>query len=263
MGAASNNIEMLRSALRAARMPFCAAGDIPISQDIPIKLLFRVSEQGDHTSMNSVTFPLSKADDINPLLEACKQASFGRGSEEVLDPSYRRALVLHADSFAIAPATAVDPYGLGMLAKIRQSLLSDAPGATNRGEDEVEYEDDYEEERPPQGRRIVAHLDKMNVYGVGDFFKGHVDTPRSNQMLGTLVINLPVAHEGGHLVVHAPYPSGGASGGDSGVAQSPLDGGPGQRDSYTTTWGSEDVLSWVAFFSDCPHEVLPVKRGNR
>jgi hypothetical protein len=61
----------------------------------------------------------------------------------------------------------------------------------------------------------------MNVYGVGDFFKGHVDTPRSNQMLGTSLVNLPVAHEGGQLVVHAPYSSGGASEGGSGVAQSP------------------------------------------
>jgi hypothetical protein len=147
MDAASNNVEILRSALRAARMPFCAAGDIPISQNVPIKLLFKASAQGDRTSMNSVTFPLSKADDINPLLEACKQASFGRGSEEVLDPSYRRALVLPADSFAIAPARAVDPYGLGILARIRQSLLSDGPGAADCGKDGDDGEDEDEDVR--------------------------------------------------------------------------------------------------------------------
>jgi len=249
MDAANNNIGILRSALRAARMPFCAAGDIPISQDVPIKLLFEEKTQGDRTNMNSVTFPLSNADDINPLLEACKQASFGRGGEEVLDPSYRRALVLHADSFAIAPATAVDPYGLGILAKIRQNLLSDSPDAANK--------------KRTKERKIVARPDKLNVYGVGDFFKGHVDTPRSNQMLGTLLIYLPVAHEGGQLVVHAPYPSDGASEDESGTSQSSLDAGIGQQDSYTTAWGAEDVLSWVAFFSDCLHEVLPVERGNR
>jgi len=257
---ATNNVGAFRSVLGAANVPFCAAGVIPISRDAPFKLLFEGPGRGDRGIVNRVTFPLSNADDISPLLEACKQVSFGRGGEEVLDPSYRRALVLPASSFAFAPATAADSYSLGILAKINQTLLSGSTGdiGVKDGDD---AENEHVEKRRKERRRIVAHLDKMNVYGVGDSFKGHVDTPRSNQMLGTLLINLPVPHEGGQLVVHAPYPGGGDHEGDPGVAH-PSDSGLGRRDSYTTKWGAEDALSWIAFFSDCPHEVSPVEHGN-
>jgi hypothetical protein len=242
----TDNAETLRSAVRAVKMPFCTTGDIPISRNNPIKLLF---EGPGH----SVTFPLSSSDNINPLLDACKQASFGRGGEEVLDPSYRRALVLHATSFAIAPASAIDPCGLGILSQIREALVSSS-SATDV---------DIDGKKVHKEQRIAARLDKLNVYGEGDFFKGHIDTPRSNQMFGTLLINLPVAHEGGDLVVYAPYlNSNDGDEDDSNVVPS-SDADPGQRDSYTTTWGAEDVLSWIAFFSDCPHEVLPVTRGKR
>jgi hypothetical protein len=186
MSPTNENADILRSALHAAKLPFCITGDIPISQNDPIKLFVEGPGHGSKGSLDAkgVTFPLSSSNGINLLLEACKQASFGRGGEEVLDPSYRRALVLHASSFAIAPASAIDPWGLGILFKIRQTLLS----TTDLGEDET---------KNTKGRRIVARLDKLNVYSAGDFFKSHVDTPRSNQMFGTLLMNLPVAHEGG------------------------------------------------------------------
>ncbi|KAF8321608.1 hypothetical protein DL93DRAFT_2033066, partial [Clavulina sp. PMI_390] len=163
------------------------------------------------------------SEDIAPLLEACKQAPFGRGSETVLDPTYRRALVLPAERFAVSPATQVDPYVVGILDEISRHLLSRSD------------------------RRIVARLDKMNVYGPGDFFKSHVDTPKSSDMFGTLLANLPAAHEGGELVVYA-----------TNARAEEADGS-----GHTTNWGAIDCLSWIAFFSDCPHEVLPVKSGHR
>lgn len=121
-----------------------------------------------------------------PLIDACKQASFGRGKEEVLDSDYRQALVLSKDRFGIIPHSAIDPLVQGILPAIQKSLYpsNDFGGVAQR--------------------RVVAELDKLNVYGQGDFFKGHVDTPRSPDMFGTLLLNLPVKHEGGELVVHAP-----------------------------------------------------------
>ncbi|KAF8341302.1 uncharacterized protein EI90DRAFT_3033424, partial [Cantharellus anzutake] len=106
-----------------------------------------------------------------------------------------------------------------------------------------------DEDEDAGGARIIAQLDKLNVYSEGDFFKGHVDTARSSDMFGTLLINLPVKHEGGQLVIKAP------------MAKS-SDTDP-KRDEYTTKWGSGTDLEWVAFFSDCEHEVLPVTSGNR
>jgi len=250
----NDSAEVLRSALRAANTTFVATGDIPITQNDPIKLLFQGSatEHRGRNDAKAITFPLSRSEDINLLLDACKQASFGRSGEEVLDPSYRKALVLHAHSFAVAPASAIDPYGLGILFKIRQTLLPGASPSTS---------DEFEKGRAKE-LMISACLDKLNVYREGDFFKGHVDTPRSTQMFGTLLINLPVAHEGGELVVYSPRDHSNSSKA-SGNVTPPLSAGLGQRDSYTTSWGSDNVLSWIAFFSDCPHEVLPVKSGNR
>ena len=83
----------------------------------------------------------------------------------------------------------------------------------------------------------------------GDFFKAHVETTRSPDMFGTLLINLPVRHEGGQLVVRAPT----GENRSAGI----------ERDEYTTNWGHGTNLEWIAFFSDCEHEVLPVTSGNR
>lgn len=227
-----SGLEPLRVALAAAQRPFYTFGDIPVAD--PFKLLLS-GGAGD------ITFPLSSHEDLVPLLTACKQASFGRGNEDVLDPTYRRALVLHAKDFGLAPGSAVDPYSLGIVSAIEASLFGD----------------DFElGPNSPAGvtrRRVVPQIDKINVYSQGDFFKSHVDTPRATNMFGTLLINFPVEHVGGQLVVHAP------AGGDRALE--------GQRaagyEKFETKWGATDSLGWVAFFSDCEHEVLPVVSGHR
>ena len=46
-------------------------------------------------------------------------------------------------------------------------------------------------------RGIRAELYKLNVYsGPSGMFKAHVDTPRSDDQVGSLVVALPVAFEG-------------------------------------------------------------------
>lgn len=183
--------------------------------------------ESDTLMSHNVRFPPPSSDTLAPLIDACKQASFGRGKEEVLDSDYRQALVLSKDRFGIIPHSAVDPLVQGILPAIQRSLYpsTDFGGVVQR--------------------RVVAGLDKLNVYGQGDFFKGHVDTPRSPDMFGTLLLNLPVKHEGGELVVHAPQSH------------------PEASEPRKTNWGSETSIGWIAFFSDCPHEVLPVTSGNR
>lgn len=71
-------------------------------------------------------------------------------------------------------------------------------------------------------------------------FKPHVDTPRGSTQFGSLVVCLPLEHEGGQLQVRHK----------------------GQEVTYD--WGShKDQISWAAFYSDCEHEVLEVKSGYR
>ena len=92
---------------------------------------------------------------------------------------------------------------------------------------------------------IIVCLDKLNVYAPGDFFKEHVDTPRSTDMFGTLLINLPTKHEGGQLIVRAPI------GVNSGAGM--------ERDEHTTNWGDGQNLEWIANMKSFR---LPVATGE-
>ncbi|GAQ79219.1 hypothetical protein KFL_000260355 [Klebsormidium nitens] len=75
----------------------------------------------------------------------------------------------------------------------------------------------------------------------GDFFKSHVDTPRREDMFGSLVVCLPFEHEGGELHIR------------HGSVTSVID------------WSSKSgsAIQWVALYSDCEHEVKEVTRNYR
>ena len=80
--------------------------------------------------------------------------------------------------------------------------------------------------------------------GPSGHFRAHVDTPRSRSQIGSLVVCLPVRHEGGDLEVRH------------------------QGQTMTFDWASgsdsdSPQIQWAAFYSDCEHEVLPVRSGHR
>lgn len=86
-----------------------------------------------------------------------------------------------------------------------------------------------------------AELYKLLVYEDGGFFKSHRDTEKAQGMFGTLVVVLPSPHEGGELIVrHA---------------------GREVRADLGATEASE--IRYAAFYADCEHEVLPIRRGHR
>ncbi|KAF9516019.1 hypothetical protein BS47DRAFT_712101 [Hydnum rufescens UP504] len=174
------------SAIKAAQSPFVSVGSLPLDPSSPIAILVGSGPISDaSTTYTPVHFPLKNEAALQPLLDASKKASFGYGGQDIFDPTYRRALVLHSDRFTFAPAGSLDPHALGIVDCIRETLF---PSAEEGG----------------TSRRIVAVLDKLNVYTKGDFFKGHVDTPKSADMFGTLLINLPFSHEGGQLIIRPP-----------------------------------------------------------
>ncbi|WP_437649321.1 2OG-Fe(II) oxygenase [Sorangium sp. So ce362] len=93
----------------------------------------------------------------------------------------------------------------------------------------------------PEEGKLEAALDKMLVYGPGQFFAPHQDSERDDDMVGSLVVELPSRHEGGAIVVQhhretKVFPS--------------------------ATRGPKD-LSLIAFYADCHHEVKPVDAGYR
>ncbi len=135
-------------------------------------------------------------------------------SGEVTDESYRKAYKLDTDKFAAM----LDVAQTGILHTVQKVL---ALGC--------EY--------------VIAEPYKLNVYAEGGFFKVHKDTPRGNDMFGSLVLTLPQGHMGGDLVVRHE---------DRVCRHSPLRG-----------IEQEESIQWVAFYSDCDHEVEKVTSGTR
>jgi len=95
---------------------------------------------------------------------------------------------------------------------------------------------EYELDRP-----IKVEINKLNIYKKGGFFKSHTDTPTNPDMIGTLILFLPIDYSGGDLLVRH--------------------GGNEHR--YEHVYTSNDKLRAIFFYSDCVHEVLPVRLGDR
>ena len=90
----------------------------------------------------------------------------------------------------------------------------------------------------PASCELTADFHSMLVYAPGQFFAPHQDSEKADAMIGTLVVTLPSASKGGVLVVeHA-----------------------GRTATYRS---SKELLSFVAFYADCRHQVRPVTSGYR
>ncbi len=161
---------------------------------------------------NSLTLPVDVMENKNlpEFLEACSTASFGIGGQTITDTTYRDALKLDPDCF-IANFELANTTILGSIASIMAV-----------------------------GSSIRAELYKLNVYSTGGPFKAHVDTPRSPEIFGSLVVSLPSQFTGGALVTRH------------------------QGHTMTFDWSSTPTTTqWAAFYSDVEHEVLPVTSGHR
>lgn len=93
----------------------------------------------------------------------------------------------------------------------------------------------------PEGGKLSAVLDKMLVYGPGQFFAPHQDSERADDMVGSLVVELPCKREGGALVVQHHR----------------------EEKVFRGAAGGPKDLSLLAFYADCHHEVKPVDAGYR
>jgi hypothetical protein len=93
----------------------------------------------------------------------------------------------------------------------------------------------------PEDGTLEASFDKLLIYGPGQFFATHQDSERADDMVGSLVVELPSRHEGGGLAVEH------------------------QKEKKVFPEGKRrpGELSLVAFYADCHHEVTPVRSGYR
>lgn len=90
----------------------------------------------------------------------------------------------------------------------------------------------------PSTSSLDADLHSVLVYEPGQFFAAHQDSEKDDAMIGSLVVLLPSRSTGGDLVVS-------------------------HRGETATYRGSVSALTFVAFYADTRHEVLPVETGYR
>jgi len=90
----------------------------------------------------------------------------------------------------------------------------------------------------PRRSRFEAKLYDMLVYGPGQFFVPHRDTEKTDDMIGTMVVTLPSAFKGGETVIE-------------------------HHDEKVTYRAASRGLTFIAFYADCRHQVIPVERGHR
>ena len=164
--------------------------------------------------LNKVVFPGASDVDIQQLLDACSVASFGRNDQLVTDINYRNSLKLDPDNFMTSFQVANTPIQFAAMTMM------------------------------PNVRSIQAEVYKLNIYSSGGFFKAHVDTLRSEQMFGSLVVCLPTQFSGGELVIRHH-------------------GRTVKFDWSSPPDNPRKTASWAVFFSDVEHEVLPVTEGHR
>ena len=166
-GAAKSNIIQSLGTLDLAKNCndlFCCSGEI----DKPATIVYKINEL-----WNAAYFPSDNEDAmLSGLMEASSLASFGVGGETVTDVTYRDARKLEPENFL----TSIQLSGMSILPLVIKMLV-------------------------PNMRTIRAELYKLNIYGPGGHFKPHVDTPRSADMFGSLVVCLPTRFTGGSLVL--------------------------------------------------------------
>ncbi|CAG8894967.1 unnamed protein product [Penicillium egyptiacum] len=222
---------------KKASASFVCGGQVPIdarsipskttSVSPPVRICWRTDRDNN---LRELALPLdsnadskAESDYLRQLVADCKPASFGKGQEDVLDPKYRKAGKLEPRHFL----TSFHPSDFGILQNVEQILLPN-------------FNTDLENRLP--FRKMHAELYKLNVYsGPSGLFRKHVDTPRSESQIGSLVVCLPSHFKGGNLIVQHE----------------------GKQVEFDWSHQSASTIQWAAFYSDCEHEIKRITEGDR
>jgi len=164
--------------------------------------------------VGALAFPVPESQ-LRTLIGAAERAPYGKGPQTVTDSSVRDCWQIGTKRIGLGGGVWADTFA-GILERAAAGLGC-----------------------PPQ--RIEAPLYKLLVYERGGFFIPHRDTEKAPGMIATLTISLPVAGEGGQLIVRHRSREITA---DMNVAE-------------------PSELAFAAFYADCPHEVRPVTAGHR
>jgi hypothetical protein len=209
-------LEQLQLAIHGVTAPFSCEGTFDL--DSPVALIFK-----DRTRFEVIRAKngFEQMNELKPLLDHCKPAPFGDGKKTRYDRTVRNALQLKAEKGGFSVDN-FDPESAGILHEIQRELVPHDPNP------------------------ITAELYTVNVYPKGGHFAPHKDTPRGDDVFGTLVICLPSQFGNGNLVLS-----------HRGVVKE-FDWGSaiaGQKNPHQ--------LHWAAFFGDVDHRIEKIWSGAR
>lgn len=129
-----------------------------------------------------IVFPFPSQEELARLYQSAEPATFGLANQAVLDPTYRSARTLTSENFAIN----LHPES-NLLNEIHQLMLETKKKETNSRQSNSTQS------------TVRAELYRVNIYGPGDFFREHQDTPQKNKShFGSLVFCLPTNFQGVH-----------------------------------------------------------------
>ncbi|MCC5840726.1 MAG: 2OG-Fe(II) oxygenase [Opitutales bacterium] len=161
-----------------------------------------------------ISFPVPP-EQARQLAAAAKTAPYGRGDQTLVDESVRKVRQVGPENVRLSGKKWTETL---------DAIVRSATEGLGR----------------PEGS-LSAEFYKLLIYEEGGFFLAHRDTEKAPGMLGTLIIVLPSAHEGGELIV--------------------------RHDGREVTLDLRNVdpgeLRYAAFYADCEHEVRPVREGHR
>jgi hypothetical protein len=176
--------------------------------------------------------------DLENLLKYCVPAPYGDLDSEstVINQEVRNCLELSAESFSLEEENGQDP-----LLEVKQMISQELA----------------------HGNEISLVPHRLNIYKKGGHFQEHVDTPRdSANMIGTLIICLPIEYVGGQLNIREPAYMNVSRGKNINLESIKFvhEFDPIRNKSARI---EKKYLSWVAIYGDCVHSVYQVQRGNR
>ena len=195
----------LATLLSAIERPgsYCASGRTPC----PMLLL-------DVAGVGEVPFPVPDSV-LEAMVEKAERAPFGWGEKTLLDRSVRDTWQFGPDEVSVGGRAWTETFQ-EILATVTEGLGC------------------------PSGS-VEAELHKLLLYEQGGHFAPHRDTEKSDGMVATLVVSLPVRGKGGELVVWHK-----------------------DRETRVDLRGEDpSELTYAAFYADCEHEVRPVTEGHR
>lgn len=193
------------------------------------KILQSIDQPGDFCTFGRLTAPMPRLEmkdvgivsfpvpdsQIDQLIRMAEQAPYGKGTKTLVDTTVRNCWQINADQLNLSGSS---------WKKTTRKLLRLAADGLGCPRDQLK-----------------AELYKLLIYQTGGFFIPHRDTEKSDGMIATLTVSLPVEGTGGELVVRHK-----------------------NRDlNIEMNVDDPSELAYAAFYADCEHEVKKVRSGHR